>query len=413
MSMRIRSITLGSDTAGLIPDMWPEIAEFFRCAEHAFHAAGFDVQTKRLTLDPVTPSSRVSRPALFARMESISNNAAKCGIRWICLPLSLAAGWKTEDFTTLASELIKKFPSVFLHFMAASDGNIHVGRLREAARQIVNISRLSGNGFDNFRVGVGCNIVQNTPYFPFSWHNGDTGFSLAVEPIDALLEVVEGLVAGTPLAEAREKMRAVLRDSCSRIDTVGKELEMSSAGKFVYKGQDMSISPYPDGRRSVVRLLEHFGPAHFGNYGSLAATALFSGMLKETLRDAGARAAGFNGVMYSPLEDNGLAEIIKVKKELTIDRLCLYSTVCGCGLDMVPVPGDLLPEDLASLLYDVAALSSVLRKPLGVRVLPIPMRAANELTKFNHDFLVNTRILPLEGQGLPVRFPAEEIAFYD
>ena len=69
---------------------------------------------------------------------------------------------------------------------------------------------------------------------------------------------------------------------------------------------------------------------------------------------------------------------------------------------MVPLPGNLMREELAALMLDTASISSVLKKPLGVRVLPIPGGDVNELTNFNHDFLVNTRILPLHGQSLPL-----------
>ena len=69
---------------------------------------------------------------------------------------------------------------------------------------------------------------------------------------------------------------------------------------------------------------------------------------------------GFNGVMYSVLEDDYLALAVKNKK-LSIDSLLLYSTVCGCGIDMVPVPGNIFLEEISSLIIDTAALSIALR----------------------------------------------------
>jgi uncharacterized protein len=59
---------------------------------------------------------------------------------------------------------------------------------------------------------------------------------------------------------------------------------------------------------------------------------------------------------------------------------------------MVPIPGDVFEEEIASLIVDVAGLSTALKKPLGVRLLPIPMRQENEFTDFSHDFLFNSRI---------------------
>lgn len=47
--------------------------------------------------------------------------------------------------------------------------------------------------------------------------------------------------------------------------------------------------------------------------------------------------------------------------------MLLYSTVCGVGLDMVPVPGDTSPESLAALYLEVGTLAFRLNKPLSAR----------------------------------------------
>jgi hypothetical protein len=52
--------------------------------------------------------------------------------------------------------------------------------------------------------------------------------------------------------------------------------------------------------------------------------------------------------------------------------LLLFSSVCGTGLDVVPVPGDTSVETLANIIIDVAAQSVKLRKPLSVRLYLIP-----------------------------------------
>ena len=67
---------------------------------------------------------------------------------------------------------------------------------------------------------------------------------------------------------------------------------------------------------------------------------------------------------------------------------------------MVPIPGDIYEEEMSALILDVAGLSCTWEKPLGVRLLPIPMKKENELTDFNHDFLFNTRIQGLGNESL-------------
>jgi uncharacterized protein (UPF0210 family) len=114
--------------------------------------------------------------------------------------------------------------------------------------------------------------------------------------------------------------------------------------------------------------------------------------------------------MYSLAEDDYLAQA-NSRRCLTLDALVALSAVCGCGLDMVPIPGTSFPEEVAALILDIAALSCTLRKPLGVRLLPIPNRAANEFTQFNLDFLCDTRIIGLAAGDRRLATSAEALQY--
>jgi uncharacterized protein len=76
-----------------------------------------------------------------------------------------------------------------------------------------------------------------------------------------------------------------------------------------------------------------------------------------------------------------------------IRELLLYSSVCGTGLDVVPVPGDTPAPALERLLLDVAALATRLEKPLSARLLLAPGLAAGETTAFDSEYLTNARVL--------------------
>ena len=67
--------------------------------------------------------------------------------------------------------------------------------------------------------------------------------------------------------------------------------------------------------------------------------------------------------MLPVLEDSVLADRSQ-NNHFTIKDLLLYSSVCGTGLDTVPLPGDIRAEDLVPLLMDISALSLRLNKPL-------------------------------------------------
>jgi uncharacterized protein (UPF0210 family) len=74
----------------------------------------------------------------------------------------------------------------------------------------------------------------------------------------------------------------------------------------------------------------------------------------------------------------------------------LYSTVCGSGLDTIPLAGDVAPEAIARLLHDVAALATRLRKPLSARLMPIPGKRAGERVKLASPWLTESLVFALD-----------------
>ena len=78
-----------------------------------------------------------------------------------------------------------------------------------------------------------------------------------------------------------------------------------------------------------------------------------------------------------------------------VTDLLLASTVCGTGLDTVPLPGDVSEEALAGLIGEVATLAHQLAKPLTARLLPVPGKHAGEPTTFDFPFFANGRVLPV------------------
>ena len=77
---------------------------------------------------------------------------------------------------------------------------------------------------------------------------------------------------------------------------------------------------------------------------------------------------------------------------VNVHQLLLYSAVCGTGLDTLPLPGDIAPEEIAHLLLDVAALALRLNKPLSARLFPVPGKHAGERTEFTSPYLTNTLV---------------------
>jgi uncharacterized protein (UPF0210 family) len=67
--------------------------------------------------------------------------------------------------------------------------------------------------------------------------------------------------------------------------------------------------------------------------------------------------------MLPVLEDQTLAQRWSEGK-LSIDALLSYSSVCATGLDTLPLPEDVTPDQITRILGDVAALASKWHKPL-------------------------------------------------
>ncbi|NEU36139.1 DUF711 family protein, partial [bacterium LRH843] len=80
----------------------------------------------------------------------------------------------------------------------------------------------------------------------------------------------------------------------------------------------------PDQERSVAALIEMIGPSHCGQFGTLLATSLLTDIVKSSIERAKVRHTGFNGVMFSLLEDHQLA-LANNQRHLSLEKLINYA----------------------------------------------------------------------------------------
>lgn len=394
----IRSITIGLPLGVRAPaQMDQQLEGLMQSARSIMADANLTPRTVRLTLPAVDASGEVAG-SMLSSLRWVEELANKHGIRWFCLPLDFVSEGARRERLLSALDAIGRFPRMFLNMIVADQGRIAVAAAADAADLVLKVAKKANNGFDNFRVGASCNCPPNAPFFPFSRHVGDNmAFSFALETTGLALEAAKS--CGSDLDLLRDNIVAVLAPKLRTIDDIGRRLQEASGAE--YRGLDASLAPFPDGNMSVAALIERMGSLP-GSAGSVAITALLTDALRSALRQSGARAIGFNGVMFSLLEDDHLAKANSMRG-LSLDALTSLAAVCGCGIDMVPLAGLVFKEEVAALMLDIAALSCTLKKPLGVRVLPIPGRGVNEFTQFNLDFLCDSRIM---GVGPVERAPA-------
>ena len=78
-----------------------------------------------------------------------------------------------------------------------------------------------------------------------------------------------------------------------------------------------------------------------------------------------------------------------------VRELLLYSSVCGTGLDTVPLAGDTPARAISALIADMAALALRYDKPLAARLLPVPGKAAGDAVAFDIPFLTDSVALAI------------------
>ena len=187
-----------------------------------------------------------------------------------------------------------------------------------------------------------------------------------------------------------------IQDVCSSFADDGR----GSDFHVRYLGIDTSLNPSLDDGGSVADAVECLEEVRgsFGGTGSLAAAAAVTTSIQSI---PGILTTGYCGLMLPVLEDRRLAELAGMvvagsgDDRLTIGRILCISSVCGVGVDTVPIPGNVAPESLTSLILDVAALAGRWNKPLSCRVFPVPGKDSGEMTTFDSPYMCNSRVFDL------------------
>jgi uncharacterized protein (UPF0210 family) len=235
------------------------------------------------------------------------------------------------------------------------------------------------------------NVASGSPFFPAAYHRGGPpALAIATEAADlavtALRDSPSAETASRILIEAIEGHAAVL----SRIAQ-----EIAARHEVRFWGIDFSLAPFPEELRSLGAAIRAFGVPSVGQSGSAAAASF----LAHCLDRAQFQRIGFCGLFFPVLEDLILAED-SAKGSLTIKDLLLYATICGTGLDTIPLPGDISQEALYALLLDLGALALRHDKPLTARLMPIPGKEAGDQVHFDFPYFADSRVMDLEYESL-------------
>jgi len=173
-----------------------------------------------------------------------------------------------------------------------------------------------------------------------------------------------------------------------------------------FLGIDASINPglgLPDsvGAGLETLLANQFGEhnSYFGCMGTLSVVSTITSAVKSLVNPGRGFASeiklvGYSGVMLPVMEDVILSQRATEGK-FSIRDLLMYSSLCGVGLDTVPIPGNTSTERLAGIYSEVGALAFRLDKPLSCRLLPMINLSAGDMTAVEYPYLCNTCVFSI------------------
>ncbi len=385
--MKIRSITYFCNPQYPLDEkVLRKAGKFLANAKSAYEAAGYEVQTVRLAANPfpkILGTENINKlPEYTSQLADITQ---QLNIGYISLGHALPEMPRSYELIPDAIFVSKNV--FFSGVMADTTRGLDLAAIRACAEIIVKCAPIEPNGFANLQFAALANVKAGAPFLPAAYHDKDTpAFAIATESADLAVQAFENAKS---IEEGRNNL-------ISEIEKHGKKLtEIAKSLRVKFYGIDFSLAPFPDDAHSLGNAVEKMGVPKIGLHGSLAAAAI----LTESIDRANFPHIGFSGFMQPVLEDSVLAKRA-AEGILTIKDALLYSTVCGTGLDTIPIPGDTTSGQLVPLLLDISALALRLNKPLTARLMPVPGKKAGDETNFDFGFFANSKVMSLESEPL-------------
>jgi uncharacterized protein (UPF0210 family) len=384
-NFRLRTITAGlhmQESGGF--DQAEAAIAFLRNAREIFEVKGYEVQTLRLATQPLQEylpdwSSSQSIQAILALDQFAVENEVSCSIGPV-----FTDDFYHEEFAAWAVEVIRKTKNISFTVSVASAGRgVHYQSLRSAAEAMLAIAHGTPAGEGNFRFAANAFTRAGTPFFPAAYFSQGRSFSIGLESPNLLRQAFTG---AANLGDAKNRLKVEMETALGPVAALGNKL--ATDAQWRYLGIDTSPAPGLDA--SIGKAIEILTKAPFGSASTLSACAAITDVLKSL----SLKTCGYSGLMLPIMEDPVLAQRA-AEKRFTVSELLLYSSVCGTGLDVVPIPGNTPEAVLRAILTDVAALATKYQKPLSARLFPVPGMEVGETVSFDNPYLVDAVVMPL------------------
>lgn len=369
---KIRTITAGIQIDSPSSDAVQKAIDMLHRARPRFEAAGIPVEGVRIATSPfVSDLDSAGRSRALAGLQALDQLAGSEHFG-----LSIGPVLRTDRTDPDLANWVAEFARTTKHAnFSAFIGSTERGVYRQAARTASDIalalSRVAADGSANFRFAAVASMPAGSPFFPGGYHDGVTpSISIGLE---SPLLVFDAFTGAADPADGEARLRDAMNAALSAVEQLG--IAVARDEGYDYLGID--TSPAPSKASSIGTALEALTHVPFGGASTLQAC----GAVTAAIKSLKVRTCGYSGLMLPVLEDPTLASRA-AEGRYGIRELLLYSSVCGTGLDCVPIPGDTEPERIAKLLGDVATMAARLRKPLSARLFPVPDKRAGEPVQF-------------------------------
>eukprot|EP00980_Cylindrotheca_fusiformis_P019704 scaffold6881_cov126-Cylindrotheca_fusiformis.AAC.1 len=376
--------------------------EILRKLEQEFRNKGYSVQTIRIATNPFgqwlleqeTASDR-KKPGELERLETLNILLEKHDIHFC----SLGPAMTLQDSRSCCDIIAAS--KIFSCSMNVEAGS--VDHARGAASIILAISRLGSrpdspeflqDGQGNFRFCAVSNCKPFIPFFPAAKGEAsdstDVKFAVGLENgavAQAILENVKSI------GEIQDRFGREFSSLLLPIQELCEKAGGEDGVHFV--GIDSSLNPSLEEKGSVASAIEKLTEVPiFGGPGTVAAAAQLTTALQDL---EGITLTGYCGLMLPVCEDVRLAELAgdNQTRKLRITDLLSVSSVCGVGLDTVPLPGDCSEDEISSLVLDMAGVAGRWKKSLSCRLFPVPGKNSGDMTSFDSPYLVNACVFSL------------------
>ncbi|CAJ1963484.1 unnamed protein product [Cylindrotheca closterium] len=416
------------ESATLLAKKVRTCASFLKKVQHEFEQQGYIVQTLRLATNPFgewllldgnkanddedhgkgdNEKSQPYQSSIIDRLKLLDTILAMNEISFC----SLGPAMTIQEATSWCCQIVA------LSSRLSCSMNIKAGDVvaaNAAANIILDISKLGSlsvdapqhvkDGLGNFQFCAASNCQPFIPFFPAaksvssSSSSGKGGealkFAIGLENGPVIQSILADTGSVGRIADHFSKqysdMLLPLQDICNKVASNSE----NAAAEFL--GIDTSLNPSLAANGSIAAALEALDEVEvFGGPGTTAATAQLTVALQSL---PNIKLTGYCGVMLPVCEDQRLAELTLggAKRKLRISDLLLISTVCGVGLDTIPLPGDCSVKAIASMILDVAGIAGRWNKSLSCRVLPVPGLHSGDMTRFDSPYLINAQVFSVD-----------------